>query len=95
MFATINEKDKIIENKYLCEKCNFNTLDKTDYNRHIQTLKHKKNQNYLKLMMLFPLLNLSFLLIINLIHLHLYLSQNPLNSSHFCNSRLNIFECLV
>jgi hypothetical protein len=48
MFATINEKDKIIENKYLCEKCNFNTLDKTDYNRHIQTLKHKKNQNYLK-----------------------------------------------
>ena len=21
MFATINEKDKIIENKYLCEKC--------------------------------------------------------------------------
>ena len=48
MFATINEKDKIIENKYLCEKCNFNTLDKTDYNRHIQTLKHKKNQNDLK-----------------------------------------------
>ena len=31
------------ENKYSCEKCDYFTSKKTDYNRHILTDKHKRN----------------------------------------------------
>ena len=30
------------KNKYVCEKCNFNSYLKNDYKRHLQTLKHIK-----------------------------------------------------
>jgi len=30
-------------NKYICEKCDYNTSNKTDYMRHINTIKHKGN----------------------------------------------------
>jgi hypothetical protein len=39
MYAT--EKTTKNEKKYICEKCNFFTCKKTDYNRHILTAKHK------------------------------------------------------
>jgi hypothetical protein len=39
------EKTKKNEKKYICEKCNFITVKKTDYNRHISTLKHKNTTN--------------------------------------------------
>lgn len=29
------------EKKYVCEVCDFSTFKKTDYNRHILTIKHK------------------------------------------------------
>ena len=30
---------------YNCEMCNFNTKYKNDYNRHLNTKKHKNNQD--------------------------------------------------
>ena len=38
------KKTKKNELLYSCEKCYFNTYKKTDYERHISTAKHKKNQ---------------------------------------------------
>ena len=35
------EKTKKNEKKYICENCDFITLKKTDYLRHMNTLKHK------------------------------------------------------
>ena len=32
-------------NKYICQKCNFSTLKKNHYERHLQTNKHKNNEN--------------------------------------------------
>ena len=32
-------------NNYICEICNFNTSKKSDYNRHLLTLKHKNLTN--------------------------------------------------
>ena len=29
--------------KYLCQKCDFNTSNKKDYNRHISTPKHQND----------------------------------------------------
>ena len=31
--------------EYICEKCNYRTIIKTQYKRHLETLKHKKNHN--------------------------------------------------
>jgi hypothetical protein len=31
--------------KYSCEKCDFNTLNKTDYKKHLSTQKHKNIEN--------------------------------------------------
>ena len=32
--------------KFCCEKCNYNTSVKKDFNKHLMTLKHKNNENY-------------------------------------------------
>ena len=37
------EKTKKNENKFTCDFCYFNTCKKTDYTRHVLTLKHKNN----------------------------------------------------
>jgi hypothetical protein len=37
------EKTKKNDNKYICEICDYNTCKKTDYIRHINTIKHKGN----------------------------------------------------
>ena len=31
--------------KFNCEICDYNTFNKKDYNKHLQTLKHKKLSN--------------------------------------------------
>lgn len=31
-------------NKYLCEKCNYETNDKSNYNKHLQSVKHNKKK---------------------------------------------------
>ena len=36
-----NKSQKIVSN-YCCEKCNYLTANKFDYNKHLQTIKHKK-----------------------------------------------------
>jgi hypothetical protein len=33
---------------YYCEKCEYGTSNKKDYNKHLMTLKHEKSQNYNK-----------------------------------------------
>jgi len=38
-----NEKNSKKLKKYSCKKCDFNTSSKNDYNRHLQTKKHKIN----------------------------------------------------
>jgi hypothetical protein len=35
-------------NKYTCDKCMFNTSNKRDYNRHLNTAKHKMGSNGVK-----------------------------------------------
>ena len=37
------EKTQKNANKYICEVCDYNTSNKTDYMRHIKTIKHKGN----------------------------------------------------
>ena len=37
------EKTKKNDNKYICKICDYNTCKKTDYTRHINTIKHKGN----------------------------------------------------
>jgi hypothetical protein len=34
--------------KYICHLCDYNTCKKTDFNRHLLTAKHKKNENATK-----------------------------------------------
>ena len=41
----MNRTIKIEEKKYNCKSCNFYTSKKTDYDRHLKTLKHKKKCN--------------------------------------------------
>ena len=43
MSTESTEKTKKNETEYLCEICDFNTYKKTDYNRHILTIKHANN----------------------------------------------------
>ena len=31
--------------KFCCEKCNYNTSVKKDFNKHLMTLKHKNREN--------------------------------------------------
>jgi hypothetical protein len=42
-----NDNEKICKNlkKYGCESCDYYTSDKTDFNKHLLTLKHKKITN--------------------------------------------------
>tara|TARA_E500000178_G_scaffold181873_1_gene180516 strand:- start:137 stop:1063 length:927 start_codon:yes stop_codon:yes gene_type:complete len=39
----LTEKTEKNRKKYICEKCNFISCDKKDYNKHILTSKHKNN----------------------------------------------------
>ena len=39
----LTEKTEKNRKKYICEKCNFISCDKKDYNKHILTAKHKNN----------------------------------------------------
>jgi hypothetical protein len=39
----LTEKTEKNRKKYICEKCNFKSCDKKDYNKHILTAKHKNN----------------------------------------------------
>jgi len=41
--ALNNPEEK--EEKYICKFCAFTTCNKKDYNRHLETRKHKKNEN--------------------------------------------------
>ena len=43
MSTESTEKTKKNETEYICEICDFNTYKKTDYNRHILTIKHANN----------------------------------------------------
>ena len=46
MFSNDKNSKKLM--KYICEKCDFNTCNKNDYTRHINTIKHKNafNQSF-------------------------------------------------
>jgi hypothetical protein len=39
------EKTEIYPKKYLCKYCDYNTSNKTDFTRHLSSLKHKKTEN--------------------------------------------------
>ena len=41
MFSNPKNSEKLCD--YSCEKCDFNTCNKNDYNRHIKTKKHISN----------------------------------------------------
>jgi len=41
MFSNPKNSEKLSD--YLCEKCDFNTCNKNDYNRHLKTKKHISN----------------------------------------------------
>ena len=41
----MTENTNIYTFKYTCEICDFKSNKKTDYNRHIETIKHKKSIN--------------------------------------------------
>ena len=41
MFSNPKNSEKLCD--YSCEKCDFNTSNKNDYNRHIKTKKHISN----------------------------------------------------
>ena len=43
MFSNEKHSKKLIE--YLCEKCDFVTCNKNDFNRHIKTKKHISNDS--------------------------------------------------
>ena len=40
-----NKNENKTKTKYFCDKCNFNTCKKTDFNRHLNTVKHLKLHN--------------------------------------------------
>ena len=37
------EKTQKNAKKYICEPCHYNSCNKTDYMRHVNTIKHKNN----------------------------------------------------
>jgi ribosomal protein L37AE/L43A len=41
MATNVNENSQQISSDFHCEKCNYNTVRKSDYNKHILTSKHK------------------------------------------------------
>jgi len=43
-----NKKVPKNEQIFCCEKCNFNTVRKSQFDRHLLTLKHKNHENYNK-----------------------------------------------
>ena len=49
MVKMIVNKTPINTKKYICDKCNFACSKQCDYNRHIMTLKHKRNVNGIEL----------------------------------------------
>ena len=45
---TINDKQNDEDNpdkKFICKKCDFKSNNKKDFNRHLETVKHKKKEN--------------------------------------------------
>ena len=40
---TLKSQNNIV--KFTCKICNYNTSKKTDYNKHLMTLKHKFSDN--------------------------------------------------
>ena len=38
----LTEKSHKIAHKYLCEKCNYKSSKKNDYEKHLLTMKHKR-----------------------------------------------------
>ena len=40
----MTQKSHFLEPKYFCQKCNYNTCNKTDFNKHLRTLKHKNQE---------------------------------------------------
>ena len=45
----MEQKKPIKTLNYICEKCNFRTANKKDYNRHILTSKHQNETNETKI----------------------------------------------
>ena len=41
----LTNKSQKIEQKYVCEKCNYTSSKKCDYEKHLQTVKHKNLHN--------------------------------------------------
>lgn len=37
------KKTQKTENKFVCENCDFKSVNKFDYKRHLSTVKHKSN----------------------------------------------------
>ena len=44
----LTEKSHKIAHKYLCEKCNYKSSKKNDYEKHLLTIKHKNLHNTYK-----------------------------------------------
>lgn len=44
-----NKKVPKNEQNFCCEKCNYNTVRKSQFDRHLLTLKHKNQENYNKI----------------------------------------------
>ena len=44
----LTEKSQKISHKYLCEKCNYKTFKKNDYEKHLLTMKHTNLHNTYK-----------------------------------------------
>ena len=40
--------DKKVAKDYICESCNYKCFNKTNYEKHLATAKHKKLQNMIK-----------------------------------------------
>jgi hypothetical protein len=40
--------DKKVEKKHVCECCDYKCFNKTNFEKHILTAKHKKLQNIIK-----------------------------------------------
>ena len=45
MIMSANQKVEKVENKYCCKNCDYFTYKKTDFTKHLQTIKHNANQN--------------------------------------------------
>ena len=40
-----NQTKQFLSNQYSCEKCNYNTVRKSNFDTHILSAKHKRNHN--------------------------------------------------